>query len=69
MKQFFVLGSSFLVFVGLFVVTNCAAAAEPSTKNNKPCFSCRVNFKSYKYINSNCTVKCSIRSYSISFEW
>ena len=37
MKKFFVLRSWFFVFVGSFVVTNCAAAAaEPSTKNNEP---------------------------------
>ena len=36
MKQFFVLRSWFFVFVGSFVVTNCAAAAEPSAKNNEP---------------------------------
>ena len=35
MKKFFVLRSWFFVFVGSFVVTNCAAA-EPSAKNNEP---------------------------------
>ena len=36
MKKFFVLRSWFFIFVGSFVVTNCAAAAEPSAKNNEP---------------------------------
>ncbi len=35
MKKFFVPCSWFFVFVGSFVVTNCAAA-EPSAKNNEP---------------------------------
>ena len=36
MKKFFVLRSWFFIFVGSFVVTNCAAAAEPSAKTSKP---------------------------------